>query len=105
MKRVMVSINLNDGMMTTQQTVWCGWCHHWDTVSGGKRGAAEEFRRSGWSKSGGKWLCPGCTLNGVKLGGKPKSVVEKPFEGSEEARQEMATDKTLLFHTQRGNHE
>lgn len=60
---------MSDGEMTTQQTVWCGYCKQHDTVSGSKKSAAEEFRKCGWSKTGGKWLCPDCTLNGVKIKG------------------------------------
>ena len=102
-KQVMIRMDLNAGTITTQYTIWCGNCLHWDTVSGSKKtAAAEEFRRSGWGKSRGKWLCPDCTLNGVKLKeDKEESESKESFVGSEEARQEMATDETLLFNTEK----
>lgn len=66
-KQVRVDLGATAGMMTTQQTVWCGNCHFWDSLSGSKSSVTKEMLKTGWSKSNGKWLCPNCTRSGVKL--------------------------------------
>jgi hypothetical protein len=66
-KQVRVDLGAVAGMMTTQQTVWCGNCHTWDSVSGNRKSATEEFRRIGWRDSSRQWLCPNCVRSGVKL--------------------------------------
>ena len=55
------------GGITPQYTVWCWNCMRWDQVSGRKASAIRDFRSAGWGKSRGKWLCPDCMLNGVKV--------------------------------------
>lgn len=48
-------------------TVCCYNCGQWERLQGNKEYAIEAFRISGWGKSGGKWICPDCKLNGVKI--------------------------------------
>lgn len=51
--------DIRAGSMTQQWTVWCS-CMKWDQVSGTKRAAAVEFKKSGWVKRRGLWVCAAC---------------------------------------------
>jgi len=56
------------GLMTQQWTVWCRDCERWDQVSGGRRSAAEEFRRMGWKRRLAGWVCGACDKKAFERG-------------------------------------
>lgn len=52
------------GDITTEYTVWCGYCVEWyQETARNKRAAIYLFRLRGWGMKKGKWCCPHCNAN------------------------------------------
>jgi hypothetical protein len=52
--------------ITTEYTVWCGGCNHWEQFPHpNKRTAEKRWRKEGWRIRGKDTLCPEC-LNKTK---------------------------------------
>lgn len=51
-----------EGYISTEFTVWCGKCGHWNQISGRKTVAIKEWKRMGWKrfKAPIGWVCPTC---------------------------------------------
>jgi hypothetical protein len=59
--------------MEQMWTVWCDseqkdgrQCCEMDQVSGSKRRAGDEFKKSGWKQTRKGWLCPQCAKEKTK---------------------------------------
>jgi transcription elongation factor Elf1 len=53
-------LNILNGLMTPQWTVWCSNCNQWNQVSLPKGEATKYFKSIGWVKKNKKWVCPDC---------------------------------------------
>lgn len=50
------------GDISTEKTAWCSRCAVWEQLTQDmwRPSAPDEFRRRGWRKINGKWVCPDC---------------------------------------------
>lgn len=48
------------GRVSTEKTIWCGRCSHWDQRSS-ENGILKLWRKEGWKRTKRHgWVCPNC---------------------------------------------